>query len=59
MGRDGMDGQKPPAGKPPSREQFIDDVEAQLRKGRQSLEDLKKEMERSRRLLDRETPAKG
>jgi hypothetical protein len=54
-----MDGQKPPAGKPPSREQFIDDVEAQLRKGRQSLEDLKKEMARSRRLLDRETPAKG
>lgn len=53
-----MDGQKPSAGKPPSREQFIHDVEDQLKKGRQSLDDLKKEMQRSRRLLDPETPPK-
>jgi hypothetical protein len=57
--QDGMDGQKPSAGKPPSREQFIHDVEDQLKKGRQSLDDLKKEMQRSRRILGPETPPKG
>jgi hypothetical protein len=51
-----MDGQKPPAGKQPSREQFIHDVEDQLKKGRQSLDELKREMQRSKRLLDDQKP---
>jgi hypothetical protein len=54
-----MDGQKPNAGKQPSREQFIHDVEDQLKKGRQSLDDLKKEMQRSKRLLEGEKPPQG
>jgi hypothetical protein len=54
-----MDEKKPPAVRPPSREQFIDDVEAQLKEGRRSLDGLKAELKRSQRLLDEQAKRKG
>lgn len=48
--------EKKKAGEPqPSREQFIRDVEAQIKKGRQSLDGLIEEMNRSKRLLDEQS----
>jgi hypothetical protein len=49
-------GKKPPS----THEKFVSEVETQLNKGREHVDRMKKELERSKRLLDElKAPPKG